>query len=124
MRIAFDCLGTLMGSHGPALAEAIVKLQALGHECTIWSSMYSYTIEMKNKYGLQIETMSKMSRYELQERGLEIFDVAVDDDRSQTYLGAKTFVYVDEITRNSDAIVAFILKRASESKGESNDESI
>lgn len=118
MRIAFDCLGTLMGSHGPALAEAIVKLQALGHECVIWSSLYSYTIEMKNKYNLDVETMSKQSRYEMDG---QLFDVAVDDDRGQTYLGAKTFVYVDEITKNSDAIVAFILKRATETKGETDE---
>lgn len=121
MRIAFDCLGTLMGSHGPALAEAIVKLQALGHECVIWSSLYSYTIEMKNKYGLNCDTMDKKSKYDMANYEMELFDVAVDDDRSQTYLGAKTFVYVDEITRNADAIVAFILKRASESKGELNE---
>lgn len=121
MRIAFDCLGTLMGSHGPALAEAIPKLQALGHECVIWSSLYSYTIEMKNKYKLNVETMEKRSTYEMREYEMELFDVAVDDDRGQTYLGAKAFVYVDEITKNSDAIVAFILKRATETKGETDE---
>lgn len=121
MRIAFDCLGTLMGSHGPALAEAIIKLQALGHECVIWSSLYSYTIEMKNKYKLNVETMEKRSTYEMREYEMELFDVAVDDDRGQTYLGAKAFVYVDEITKNSDAIVAFILKRATETKGETDE---
>ena len=121
MKIAFDCLGTLTGSHGPALAEAIVKLQSLGHECVIWSSLYSYTIDMKNKYALECETMSKRSKHEMADYEMDLFDIAVDDDRGQTYLGAKKFVYVDEITKNSDAIVAFILKRASEPKGESND---
>lgn len=121
MRIAFDCLGTLKGSHGMSLAKAIVKLQLLGHECVIWSSLYSYTIEMKNKYGLNCETMDKMSKYEMSDASVELFDVAVDDDRGQTYLGAKTFVYVDEITQNPDAIVEFILKRANESKGESHE---
>lgn len=110
MRIAFDVLGTLKGYKGPAIADAFKKLQAMGHECVIWSSEYSMTTEIKKHYGLECDTTSKYSKYD----GMELFDVAVEDDRGQTYLGARQFAFVDELRSNADLIVEFILKKANE----------
>ena len=119
MRIAFDVLGTLKGYKGPALAEAFKKLQAMGHECVIWSSEYSMTIEIKKHYGLECETMRKQAKYEMRNDNGEyegLFDVAVEDDRSQTYLGAHKFAFVDELRSNPDLMVEFILNKANESR--------
>lgn len=122
MRIAFDVLGTLKGYKGPALAEAFKKLQAMGHECVIWSSEYSYTVEIKKHYGLencQCESKKSKSDYGYDEQ--HYFDIAVEDDRGQTYLGAHKFAFVDELRSNPDLIVEFILNKANE-KREGSDE--
>lgn len=117
MRIAFDVLGTLRGHKGPALAEAFRKLQELGHECVIWSSEYSMTTEIKKHYSLECETMSKRAKYEMRNDNGDyenLFDVAVEDDRGQTYLGARQFAFVDELRSNADLMVEFILKKGNE----------
>jgi hydroxymethylpyrimidine pyrophosphatase-like HAD family hydrolase len=116
MRIAFDVLGTLKGYKGPALAEAFKKLQAMGHECVIWSSEYSFTLEIKKHYGLECDTMRKESKSENNYEEQHYFDVAVEDDRNQTYLAAHKFVFVDELRSNPDLMVEFILNKANESK--------
>jgi len=87
----------------------------MGHECVIWSSEYSMTIEIKEHYGLtNCKCMSKCSKYEMEEQ--DYFDVAVEDQRSQTYLAARNFAFVDELRSNSDLMVEFILNKANETK--------
>lgn len=112
MKFAFDVKGTIEGHKGAVIVEALKKLQALGHECVVWSNLYSYTVDAVKKHGLTAETMSKRSKNEMREYEMDLFDVAIEDDRSQSYLGAKNFVFVDEITNNSDALVRYILKKA------------
>lgn len=120
MRIAFDVLGTLKGYKGPALAEAFKKLQALGHECVIWSSEYSMTVEIKKHYGLEnCQCMQKESKAEYNKD--EMFDVAVEDQRSQTYLNTRAFAFVDELRSNPDLMVEFILNKANEKREEPNE---
>lgn len=114
MKIAFDVLGTLRGHKGPALAEAFRKLQELGHECVIWSSEYSMTTEIKKHYGLECETMSKQTKGDYDYEEKNYFDVAVEDDRGQTYLGARQFAFVDQLRSNADLMVEFILKKGNE----------
>ncbi len=114
MRIAFDCHGTLLGYRGEVIAEAFKKLQELGHECVVWSNAYGYTTDAVNKHSLKAPTMTKKTRGDIEDYEMGLFDVAIDDDRSQTWLGAKNFVWVDEVTGNSDALVKYILKKAGE----------
>lgn len=111
MRIAFDVKGTIDGPRGAVIIEAFKKLQDLGHTCVVWSNLYSYATDAVAKHGLKADAESKRSTSDLETYGLEPYDVAIEDDRGQTWLGAKRFVFVDEITNNSDALVRLILKQ-------------
>lgn len=110
MRIAFDVKGTIEGPKGAVILEAFRKLQGAGHTCVVWSNLYSYATDVIAKHGLKADAMDKRSTSELEERGLEPFDVAIEDDRGQWYLGAKTLIFVDEIT-DADALMRLILKQ-------------
>jgi hypothetical protein len=109
MRIAFDVLGTIQGPKGSVILEAFKRLQDAGHECVVWSSDYGLAVNAVKRHALNADSMGKLSGYELTERGLEAFDVAIEDDRGQTYLGAARFVWVDTIT-DVDSLVESILK--------------
>lgn len=98
MRIACDVLGTIQGPKGKQIIEALRKLIEQGHEVVVWSSDYGLAVNATQRYDLGVEAMGKLSKYEMKEREQELFDVAIEDDRNQTYLGAKRFIFVDEIT--------------------------
>lgn len=108
MRIAFDVLGTIQGPKGRVIIEAFKKLQAAGHETVVWSSDYGLAINAVTRYDLNADAMGKLSGYEMREREMELFDVAIEDDRGQTYLGTRRFIFVDEIT-TADELVSRIL---------------
>jgi len=118
MRIAFDVMGTLAGTKGDVLLEAFRKLQDLGHTCVVWSNSISYAVETVKKHNLNTDAQWKKSKFDLEDFSMEPYDVAVEDDRSQTWLGANAFVWVDEVTNNSDAIVRLILARGTPSQKE------
>lgn len=99
MRIAFDVKGTIEGPKKALVLHIFEKLQEQGHTCVVWSNSYGYAVDAIKDNNLQnTEPMDKMSKFDLQERGLEPFDLAIEDDRSQTWLGAKKFAFVDELT--------------------------
>lgn len=108
MRIAFDVKGTIEGPKGAVILEAFRKLQGLGHVCAVWSNLYSYATDAIKKHGLEAEAMSKKMMLDYDSES-EAFDVAIEDDRSQTWLGAKTLIFVDEIT-DADSLVERITK--------------
>lgn len=112
MKIAFDVKGTIDGPRGKIILEAFRKLQELGHECIVWSNSLGYAHDAVKSHGLNADFMSKkmMLDYDSED---EAMDVAIEDDRSQTWLGAKRFIFVDEITNNSDALVRNILEGVS-----------
>lgn len=98
-RVAFDVMGTLTGNKGSLIEHIFRALQAEGVECVVWSNSFGYAIDAIASLNLEnTHPMRKMSRFELQEHNLEMFDLAIEDDRSQTWLGAKDFAFVDEIT--------------------------
>ncbi|NJO48172.1 MAG: hypothetical protein HC840_00490 [Leptolyngbyaceae cyanobacterium RM2_2_4] len=109
MRIAFDVKGTVEGSKGAVILEAFRKLQGAGHTCVVWSNLYSYATDAIAKHGLDAEAESKRSTRDLEDYSLEPFDVAIEDDRSQTWLGAKRLIFVDEIT-DADSLIEAITK--------------
>jgi pyoverdine/dityrosine biosynthesis protein Dit1 len=66
-------------------------------------------LDAVHEHGLGVEALSKFSKYEAKNEDRELFDVALEDDHMQrSYLGAKRFIMVDEIT-TVDALVANIL---------------
>lgn len=109
MRIAFDVKGTIDGPKGSVILEAFRRLQRLGHTCVVWSNAHSYATEAVEKHGLVAEAMSKKMMLDYGSAN-EIFDVAIEDDRSQgRWLGAKRFVFVDEIA-DADSLVNRIIE--------------
>ena len=94
MRVAFDVKGTLAGP------EKILKLfkwfESKGCQMVIWSNAYGYTTEIKEKLGLEAETMSKFGTFDVSDKS-EYMDIAIEDDTSQTWLAAKKLIFVHEV---------------------------
>ena len=115
MRIAFDVKGTLMHQDDKGKFTPITKvvllfhaLQSLGHELTVWSNMLSFAVQAHDQLGfpnsVYVQTKKMNSDYyDLS----EAFDIAIEDDHSQTWLGAKRIVFVDEIPDGDDQINRF-----------------
>lgn len=98
MKVAFDVKGTIDGHKQDLVLKLFHGLQKKGHQCVVWSNLYSYAVDAVKEHGLtNTKTMSKMSRFELKEQEMDQMDLAIEDDRSQTWLGAKRFIFVDEL---------------------------
>lgn len=99
MRIAFDVKGTIEGPKKALVLHIFDKLQKQGHECVVWSNFYGYAVDaIKNNDLKNTQPMTKASRFDLENSQQGMFDLAIEDDRSQTWLGAKKFAFVDELT--------------------------
>lgn len=98
MRIAFDVKGTIDGPKGELILDLFRGLQANGHECVVWSNLYSYAVDAVKNHKLSAQAMSKQSKGDLLSNGQELFDLCIEDDYRQTYLGAKQILFVDKIT--------------------------
>lgn len=102
MRVAFDVKGTIDGYNSELVLKLFKGLQAKGHEVFVWSNLYSYAVDaIKDNHLKNTEPLQKMSRIDLEERELPQMDLAIEDDRSQTWLGANKFVFVDELTEET-----------------------
>lgn len=101
MRIAVDVLGTIEGPKRRQVLQIIHALQDLGHEVVIWSSEFSLAVNAVQKYDLECEYRSKHAKFESEPN--EMFDYAIEDDRRQTYLAARKFIWVDELP---DSLIA------------------
>lgn len=114
MKIAFDVIGTLEGGLKPWKMRHLVYLLAkAGHEVYIWSSLPSAAYRLAQtmeKVGVTCTPMSKYSEYEAKEDGRPIMDIAFDDDRSQTYLATKRFIYVYEVPDDIEAFAKTLLE--------------
>jgi hypothetical protein len=123
MRIASDVLGTLKGHKGDVIHEALTRLIAQGHEVVVWSSDYGLAVNEAKQRGLDVNTAtSKFAKYEANEQGKELFDVAIEDDHMQKrYLAAKRFIMVDEIT-DVDSLVNMILNPSPVVQNENQDD--
>ena len=101
MKVAFDVKGTIDGHKQDLVLKLFKGLQNKGHECVVWSNLYSYAVDAIRDHKLtNTEAMSKMSRFDLRDREMEPMDIAIEDDRSQTWLGAKRFIFVDELNED------------------------
>lgn len=100
MRIAFDVKGTIEGPKKELVLKLFKGLQAKGHICIVWSNYYGFAVDaIKNNNLTNTQAMSKASSYDLEDQRQPLFDLAVEDDRMQgSYLGAKEFLFVDDIT--------------------------
>lgn len=102
MRIAFDVKGTLVEGQDPVkIRHLLYQLHKRGHNITVWSNSFSYTQDFLKDYPnhgeLVHNTCSKMSKREMQEMDIPLFDYAIEDDYCQDYLGANKIWFVSEI---------------------------
>lgn len=95
LRIAVDVIGTIEGNRKAQVLTIIHTLLDLGHEVEIWSSDFSCARNAVTKYDLQCLYRQKHTKIESPSE--EFFDYAIEDDRRQTYLAAKNFLWVDEL---------------------------
>lgn len=109
MRIAFDVKGTIEGPKKALVLKLFKGLQAKGHECVVWSNSISYAADAVKDNNLEADFMWKKSKIDLKESGSSPFDMAVEDDRSQWWLGAEKFLFVDEL---NDELVDQILSNS------------
>lgn len=94
MKIAFDVKGTLLGPKQKYVLMLLEELQGRGHEITIWSNAFPYTLDAVKVHDLKnVTTQSKYAKSEL----TNLFDYAIEDDTNQTWLAAKKFIWVHDI---------------------------
>lgn len=97
MRIAFDVKGTLDGQYGKFVLGMLEMMLERGHQVTVWSNSYSYAADFVLKHNLQgVSFKTKVSKWDIDNDETQFYDVAVEDDKTQTYLAAKKFIWVDE----------------------------
>ena len=97
MKIAFDVKGTIDGPKGHIILVVFEELQKRGHECVVWSNSINFAFDAVKENDLEADFMSKKGKWDCDNNPDEYFDVAIEDDRSQIYLAAKRFIWVDEI---------------------------
>ena len=101
LSVVFDIRGTLVGRNEEAVRWLFDWFKARGHRITIWSNGGTSTLLQKYK-DIQFSNKFNYSHgKELISWGNDpetcVFDVAIDDDMDQTYLSAKSFIWVHEI---------------------------
>lgn len=111
MKIAFDVKGTLIGYHQDKVLKLFYALQSMGCEMFVWSNSINYAFEAVKTHSLKVDAQHVMYKYttvDVEVEGIEAMDVAIEDDRSQTYLGAKRIIFVDEIPEEPQEMALFI----------------
>jgi hypothetical protein len=109
MKIACDVLGTIEGDKQASVLRILQSLISAGHEVVIWSSEYSLASEAVKKHrltnldGTPLLYMEKYSTMDVRNQGMPMFDLALEDQQSQTsYLASKFFLMVHEIPYNTE----------------------
>lgn len=100
MRIAFDVKGTLDGYYEVKVKHLLKLLYDEGHEILVWSNSFSYAVDMVEKLkeeGIFVYPERKYSKVDAEMQDLPLMDIAIEDDVSQTYLGATVIVIVKEL---------------------------
>lgn len=99
MRVAFDVKGTLEGVNQAQVRALLFELKALGCEITIWSNMFTFAVDMHEELGLNasVRTEKKFSKGDCVSWNHPMFDLCIEDDPSQTWLGAKNFLLVRDL---------------------------
>jgi len=105
MRIAVDVKGTLEGHKRDLIVRMMMFLKDKGWEVVVWSNSYGYAVDAVK--GLSetplegIEPYNKEMKSSVDYKEEFYFDIAIEDDRSQEYLAAKHFIWVDEIPQDT-----------------------
>lgn len=113
MKIAFDVMGTLSGKDQNKVLHLFRTLEHMGHTMFVWSNSIQYAFDIVSQLKLAVpaeRVLYKYSTFDVKkEEGLDIMDIAVEDDTSQTYLATKKFVFVHEIPEiNTDEFVLLV----------------
>lgn len=96
MKIACDVMGTLEGRKKKQILKMLDIFSRAGADITVWSNLYSYAVDAVKNNNLKAEYDSKKMMLDYDDPS-EAMDLAIEDDRSQTWLGARRFLFVDEI---------------------------
>jgi len=110
MKVACDVKGTINGPKKKQVLKMLDIFAKAGYEITVWSNLYSYATEAVQDNNLRAQTSSKYSKTDWQCEGDEskFFNFAIEDDRQQTYLAAKKFIWVDEIPEDLVQVEMFV----------------
>lgn len=124
MRIAVDVKGTLEGTKRRQIIVMIYELLKADHEVVVWSMDFSMAataaenltiiLEELYDYPNKIEAMSKRTKMDTEAE--DHFDLAIEDDRGQHWLAAKSFIWVDEIPKDAAGVLSFLLDKVKEIK--------
>lgn len=104
MRIAFDVKGTIEGPKKKFVLALLYRLQDLGHEVIVWSNSYGYAVDAVRDNALKAEATSKRGKGDYGFDDSTYVDVAVEDDTGQTWLAAKSFVWVNDIPEDMGSV--------------------
>ena len=109
MKIACDVKGTLEGYKKKQVLRLLDLFSRAGYEVTIWSNLSIYAFDAVKNNNLKAEVDSKRmkSDYPYDNDETKFFNYAIEDDRSQTWLAAKNFIWVDEIPEDMKAVDLF-----------------
>lgn len=107
MKIACDVKGTLEGPKKKQVLRILDLFSKAGYEVTVWSNLYSYAVDAVKDNNLKAQFMDKKSKGDYEYDETKYFNFAIEDDRSQSYLAAKTFIWVDTIPEDIAAIDMF-----------------
>ena len=109
MKVAVDVKGTLEGPKREQILRLMMFFQDQGYEVVVWSNFYSFADDaVKDLAETSLKDIiaeCKKAKWETEEQ----YDIAIEDDRSQTWLAVKNFIWVDEIPL--DTPIAFVKER-------------
>lgn len=105
MRIAFDVKGTIEGPKKKFVLGLLQYLHGMGHEVIVWSNSYEFAKDAVRDNGLiNVKFQSKETVMDLDEESSHMMDLAIDDDRSQTWLASRRFIWVHDLPEATGGI--------------------
>lgn len=107
MKIACDVKGTLEGYKQKQVLRILELFAKTGYEIVVWSNTYSYAKDAVAKFNLNCEYGYKKDRIDCDDP-FEFMDFCIEDDRSQKYLAAKNFIFVDDIPEEMSQVDLFV----------------
>lgn len=97
IRVAFDVKGTLEGAYQDKVRDLFKAFEKLGCKLTVWSNMPAYAHDIIQELGLKADWMGKKMLSDMIDSIEGPFDIAIEDDPSQTWLAAKDIVLVRDL---------------------------
>lgn len=113
MKIAFDVMGTLMGQNQDKVLRLFHAFEKMGHTMYVWSNSINYAFDAVNQHKLNVPAeriMYKYTKFDAEMEQMDVMDVAVEDDKSQTYLATKKLVLVYEIPDDVEEFAKTLIK--------------